>query len=110
MRTYNEQVYMPYTLPRHRIVLRPTRHATAQARRKGFEIPGTLSLAECKLIEVTVDPSGNEVKWLVRTRYDAVHDICIVYLRTGLVKTAWLNARTDTHKTLVRSRYVQPPD
>ena len=55
--------------------------------------------------EVETD-NNKVVKCCVRTPYNAQKDICLV-IRQGVVITAWLCNRNDTHKTLDRSKYAK---
>lgn len=63
------------------------------------------------VIEATLE-NLRVVKLVVRVSYCEIFDIVLVIVPTGAgnatVKTCWLNKRTDTHKTLDRSRYVIP--
>lgn len=80
----------------------------AQVDRYGkVQLPETLDLSACKVIEIGVE-NGRVAKTLFRTRLDERRDICIVITDTGFVKTVWVNLRTDRHKTLDRSRYTVP--
>ena len=52
---------------------------------------------------------GRVAKVVVRAELDDVNDVVLVLIpgpREWRVKTVWLNNRTDSHKTLDRSRYV----
>lgn len=72
-----------------------------------IELPVEIDLAAFAVIEIGV--VGNRVsKMLVRGRLDATRDICLVLTNTGFVKTVWVNLRTDTHRTLDRSKYADP--
>ena len=44
-------------------------------------------------------------KCCVRISYDNLVDICLVIGSDGTIITAWLNDKTDTHRTLKRDRY-----
>lgn len=62
-----------------------------------------------KVVEAETDAFGKLVKIVFRKYYDAKFDLVIVlFVPTKTVKTMWLNARSDTHKTLDRSRYDKP--
>ena len=68
----------------------------------------TLNLARFQVIEVeTID--GEVVKVLFRGSYDDRTDVVLALIpgEVYTVKTAWLNSRYDTHKTLDRSKYVR---
>lgn len=74
------------------------------------QIPLTpvLNLAHCQTIEVGTE--GRRVrKVVVRTELDDDNDVVFVLIpgpAKWFVKTVWINRKTDSHKTLDRSRYV----
>lgn len=47
------------------------------------------------------------VKAVVRTSYNDTHDISIVF-DANKVRTAWINHKNDTHKTLDINKYYYP--
>lgn len=49
----------------------------------------------------------NVIKGVVRTSYDDTYDISIVF-GVNKVRTAWINRKDDTHKTLDTSKYYRP--
>jgi hypothetical protein len=61
-----------------------------------------------KLIESYVE-EGRVVKQLWRGRVDTKRDLILVVLSNGVVKTAWVNLRSDKHVTLQREKYVPAP-
>src|ERR1700690_1486896 len=70
-------------------------------------LPETMDLGQSKVIGLGVE--GNKVvKMVVRGQLDSTRDICVVLTNTGFVKTVWVNLRSDTHKTLDRTKYVNP--
>ena len=64
------------------------------------------------LYEVEIQEPKFMVKAVVRTSYDRNYDVSIVFAFYGsrgeIVKTAWLNKKTDTHTTLDASKYYKP--
>jgi hypothetical protein len=79
----------------------------AQVDRYGkIELPKTIDLSKFKVIEVGVD-NGKVAKVLFRGPLDATRDLCIVLAANGYVKTVWVNLRSDTHRTLDRSKYAK---
>lgn len=61
-----------------------------------------------KPFEVGLNKYGGKLyldKQCVRLSYDNFVDICIVVSGNGIVITAWLNDKMDTHKTLNKWRY-----
>ncbi len=53
--------------------------------------------------------NGKLVKFCIRMSYDALHDISIVVAHDTqyVVKTLWLNRKTDKHRTLDKNKYAQ---
>lgn len=64
------------------------------------------------LYEVEIQEPKFMVKAVVRASYDEDYDVSIVFAfyenRGEIVKTAWLNEKTDTHTTLDASKYYKP--
>lgn len=59
------------------------------------------------LVEAELNPTTGEVeKQVWRMPLTEKDDLCFPLLPNGVVKTVWLNARTDTHETLRKTRYV----
>lgn len=72
-----------------------------------IELPKVFNAKDATLVEVEVNPATGEVeKQVWRMPLDDQNDLCFPMLPSGLIKTVWLNARTDTHSTLRRTRYV----
>lgn len=89
--------------------LRYGRHAQQAAMDDGLynlpsKVPSSYTVFE---VEST---NGRASKWGVRFTCDErpTHDMCVVFLPDGFVKTIWLNAKTDKHKTLKRWLYANP--
>ena len=65
--------------------------------------------------EYSLDGNPNDTirKFAVRMPYDQQDDVVVVYSTDpetmGNVKTAWLNKRSDAHKTHDPFRYTRPP-
>lgn len=71
------------------------------------KLPTAFDGSNATLVEAELNPVTGEVeKQVWRMPYDAVDDMCFPLLANGLVKTVWFNARSDTHKTLGRTKYV----
>ena len=109
---YHCDVWMPHELRQATLGLRPvplihSGHARRAAADDGVRLPNVLQLSSWKLVEVEVR-GGCAVKLVVRKRYDAARDLVLVVLANGVVKTTWMNQRSDNHRTLNRSAYVQP--
>lgn len=109
---YHRDVYLPpqYALRVWDGRLEYSQHAVDEAQSDRYgkvnlptEIPGWF-----KLIESYVE-GGVVVKQLWRGRVDTKRDLILVVLADGVVKTAWVNLRTDKHGTLHREKYVSAP-
>lgn len=114
MELYHSEIRLPdgFVAPTHRVALRWTRHADqarmtdryGEIRRFKSATLGRLSVVEVEVRE------GRISKILFRGRYNPDFDVCMALIPNGdqpwTVKTVWLNARTDSHTTLDRSRYV----
>jgi hypothetical protein len=102
-----------FKAPTHRVELNWTRHADSERTKDRYaEIPKFkgLSLKRFAVVEVgTV--AGTVSKIVFRGRLDDTNDVVIVLIPNGerpwTVKTAWINRRTDSHKTLDASRYMR---
>lgn len=80
----------------------------AQVDRYGkIQLPTSIDLSKFKVIEIGVE-GKRLVKALFRGPLDETRDICIVLTATGFVKTVWVNLRTDIHRTLDRTKYIDP--
>lgn len=70
-------------------------------------LPKSLNVDLADLVEIEV--VGNSVvKGVYRTQHNDKFDLVIVILNTGFVKTVWLNAKDDKHRTLDHSKYSKP--
>lgn len=116
MQTYlfHKEVHLPplLTAPVFEGRLRYSAHARAEAasdRYGHIELPEVFSAAGAELIEVEAmlqDDRPKVVKQLWRMPLDATRDIVFSVMPDGLVKTVWVNLKTDKHRTLNRDRYV----
>ncbi|WP_434715727.1 hypothetical protein [Paraburkholderia sp. A3RO-2L] len=108
-RLYHFQLSIPkpYRFPCFQGELTYSGHAKHEARSDRYghiELPVRLEPKCAKLIEVeTVD--GVVVKQLWRQPLDATRDIVMAVTNEGMVKTVWVNLRTDKHRSLDASRY-----
>lgn len=75
-------------------------------------LESTFSTLGATVIEVeTDDQTGVPVKVVLRREYDSSKDVCVVIALNSqvqgrfMVKTVWLNLKTDTHKTLNKAAY-----
>ncbi len=73
-----------------------------------IRLPHRIDVRKGKIFEIGV--TKNVVtKMVIRFTYDETRDIIIVLMpSSGFVKTVWFNLKTDTHKTLDRSKYAVP--
>jgi hypothetical protein len=106
---YHRDVWMPFNLG-YASMIRYSQHAreaTRDDRFGAFELPRVISTQTAEVIEVEVR-NGKFFKALFRVSHDEYRDVCVVVLLDqSLVKTAWINLRTDDHKTLDSSKYIQ---
>ena len=78
--------------------------------RRNFDLDGIMGTVEylktmdsVESFEVETE-NGFLTKCVVRVSYNKRKDICIVF-RKGLIVTAWLCNKDDTHKTLDKTKY-----
>jgi hypothetical protein len=112
---YHSEIRLPrgFVAPTGRVELSWTRHADSERTKDRYaEIPKFkgLSLKRFSVVEVGM-VGGTVSKIVFRGRLDDINDVVIVLIPNGnrpwTVKTAWINRKTDAHKTLDRSRYVR---
>lgn len=115
MELFHADIRLPegFVAPTARVPLSWTRHAhEARWNDRVYhnEIPAfdTLPLSRFSVVEVGVE-SGRVVKMVVRGHFTKTHDLVFVLIPgpRWTVKTVWSNLRTDVHRTLDKSRYVQ---
>jgi hypothetical protein len=110
---FHTDVFMPqrYRQPVFEGVLRYGPHAknARQSDRFGsFDLPRVFCAANAQLIEVEYDEQKDKiVKQVWRQQLDDRRDIVLVICPNGFVRTAWINLRSDKHKTLNAARYVR---
>lgn len=66
-----------------------------------------VDLDEAEIVEVEVT-DGHISKRVIRVPLPNDLVLVLVVMADGFVKTVWGNLATDTHKTLDRSKFVQP--
>lgn len=73
-----------------------------------LDLPETIDIRKADIVEIGV--TGNTVtKIVARIPHDEKKDIVIVFLPAdGFVKTVWANEKNDNHKSLNKSKYVDP--
>lgn len=111
---FHKDVFIPdfAKQPLHTGPLTYSRHAQnvsgdGGSQLRAIDLPTHLDLTQAKLVEVELNPVTGEVeKQVWRTPLDEQNDLCFPMLPNGFVKTVWLNARTDQHDTLRKSRYI----
>lgn len=113
MALFHKDIRLPegFRLPNRMVELNYSNHALKAATDDRYgDIPLTpvLNLAHCETIEVEVD--GRRVrKVVVRTELDDDNDVVFVLVpgpARWTVKTVWINRKSDLHRTLDRSKYV----
>lgn len=115
---YHKDIYMPAEIDRA-LTNAANRGATIELKYSGHAInaskndrygkinlPKTLNTAEATFVEVEL--TGRAItKVVYRVRHDSRNDLVIVVMiQTGLVKTVWLNSRTDKHSSLKTWKYA----
>lgn len=102
----------------------PSQHAIDQAVAKGFSLVGSIEVDPSDdlamhediidgglwtIVEIETAFVGGRwsvVKFVARGWYDHRDDLVLAITKDGIIKTGWLNARQDQHKTLDDSRYA----
>lgn len=111
---YHASVMLPagYRHPNCVVGIEYSRHAKDEARRDRYgliDLPASVNLSGYQTVEVEV-VGGAIHKIVVRGAMDDTRDRILVLMpragRAWLCKTTWVNLRSDSHKTLDRSRYV----
>lgn len=113
---YHKDIGFPKgaNLPRgfqHVMKLRYGPHAIQAANTDRYgklDLPPAIDIRKGELFEVGL--TGNTVtKMAVRMPYDQHIDLIIVFSPAdGFVRTVWANEKGDKHRTLDRSRYLDP--
>jgi hypothetical protein len=114
MRTglYHREVFFPpeVTLPHGEYQLQLTHHAKTACKndRYGeFELPQAIAIPSHSIFEIELE-KGKLRKVVARVPFDDDCDVSIAMIpESGFmrVKTAWLNLKTDGHKTLKTHLY-----
>lgn len=112
MALYHKDIGFPdyIKLPSHTVDLQYSNHARQAAANDRYgviKLPYSVNLATAELIEIELE-GKTPVKMLLRTKYSTQYDLCIVLAPGGVVKTVWLNDKTDTHTTLKKHLYCVP--
>jgi len=117
MKLYHAEVYMPVGLTTkvcRSFMCQFTAHARQACRSDRYGIiipPQSIQPTPSNIIEIATNDAHVPVKVVIRQTYDSEKDISIAFVpdfETAIVKTCWLNLKSDTHNTLNRSLYVQP--
>lgn len=101
---YNKQKFMPaVTFGDYEILPRYSHHAieaSADDRYGKIELPDSFNLSRMELVELEV-VNNRPFKAVVRMHYDYRNDLVVVILlETFVVKSVWLNRKSDNHRTL----------
>ena len=107
---YHFQVYMPnLPLKFGKQRLSYSNHAINASRDDRYgdiQLPTFIDTNTAKVIEVEIVQDRFLSKVVYRVSYNETHDLIIVVIpERWLVKTVWLNAKSDKHQTLNRGRY-----
>lgn len=85
---------MPITYSKHAII-------ASQTDKYGHvKLSPEISFKSANVIELETNDLGGVIKLVVRLSYDDRLDIIYVIARGGMVKTVWLNKKSDQHGTL----------
>lgn len=110
---FHKDVYIPdfAKAPIFEGALTYSRHAknvtAGDGQVESIPLPPVFIAKAATLVESEVNPVTGEVeKQVWRQHLDAENDLCFAMLPNGFVKTVWLNAKRDTHKTLQRTKYI----
>lgn len=111
---FHKEVHLPelLTKPVYEGRLRYSAHAQAEASNDRYgqiNLPEVFTAANAELIEVEATLQDNRpeiVKQLWRMPLDAARDLVFSVMPNGVVRTVWVNLRSDKHSTLNRGRYV----
>lgn len=82
-------------------------HKAAGVDRYGkINLPAKLEIANARIIEI--ETCNDEiVKIVYRLTYTNTHELCVAIIPgSWLVKTLWLNCKTDKHFTLDKAKYT----
>lgn len=71
-----------------------------------INLPKTIEFSKKAIIEVETKDNVEADKIVVRIPYSGEDDLCLVILLDSkVVKTVWLNKRSDKHNTLDKNKY-----
>ncbi len=108
MNRYNAATGFPFQVDLPSIIpLTITKHAQQAANTDRYghiTIEHYLRTDGSKLVEFETNGNFHITKIILRKSYDRVHDVVYVIVEGGVLVTCWLNKKSDTHKTLNRSR------
>lgn len=91
-----------------RVVPAYSDHAQGAALQRGIVLPRIIDYTKCEPFEIEVKRDGTIIKVAYRTKYPADTKcdlVLIVHPSDNFVRTIWLNARDDNHKSLNVSLY-----
>jgi hypothetical protein len=110
---YHRKVFWPKSLRLHvgQFPVKLTHHAERAQdtdRYGSFTIPDIINVSESSIFEAEVNEQGRVVKQCARLTLDVTRDIIVVMIPENgmaVLKTAWLNLRSDKHQTLKSHLY-----
>lgn len=109
---FHVEKFMPVsaTTPVHRGQLKYSFHAQTASQNDRFgsiTLPELFNPEKAKLVEAEMNTARTVVlKQVWRQRLDYQRDLVLVIVAGGLVKTVWINKKSDKHKTLDLSKYA----
>ena len=111
-KTYHRNVFMPAyirALPETTVPIFPTRHArdaAATERFGAFQIPDSILFDGSKIVEADVE-DGGLTKLVVRIAHNENYDAIYIFtVPERKLKTCYLNAVDDLHRTLDTAPYA----
>lgn len=114
---FHRDVFMPIELAQKvccHFKMQFSRHAKDACLndRYGIIIPPTsISPKLEEIIEIEAI-NDNVIKAVIRIKYDVTRDLLIAFIpeeNVALVKTLWFNLKSDSHKTLDKTKYQTAP-
>ena len=113
-RLYHRDIYLPRVwqdFPSRDFDVIASSHAIHAAEDDNIHLPNTVNISGHNIIEVESYKDTTEVKIVVRLSYNAGYDLIVVVFfgKAGaMLKTVWLNSKSDLHRTLDESKYYSP--
>lgn len=70
-----------------------------------INLPSTVTFSGKDIFEIEIE-NGRAIKFGIRVNYNEQYDLVLIVKEdSGIVKTVWLNDKSDNHQTLNKKRY-----